>query len=1047
MNDGELRAAVARLVPGRDLHIIGCRRRPAHPRQRSCVGLRWASRIDLGFPQSGYRVSRRSLTTGSSQSIGAFFLPDTSSWPAFVADAEARRPKCGPYFRTVDEKAFAYLMPIIRLCDPRTAPGEIPGLVGKAADFFGDTHKGNAALAFSHWQFGTVPTVAALLQQPTTAAAIEQFYRKRCMAFLLVMALRFEYAVLFGLATDDPMPGRGSVVYTVQATFGRARGSAESAPIKAGIYCAPAAPDWAEAVRQPGGLLYPHATLWADWVPPAGLGTDDNADSAQLSAASWPRVPAALTALSWAEAPPEPNLIGLGAVLYRIGRFAHGATTAALVSPSALPADAVFVPLGEGADMIRAHHPPHFVDTPSMAWPPLEGHYAYEVRGVNLLGVVSAGAARADIRHHDDIVPPAPRVVQEGDISRVVEDGASTIDVDLRIGWGAAEDFGGPDVVEFRAAASFRPLNAIPLRIVSVDDGGPLHADLSVAALPLPADALRGALLTLPSGDYPIVSHNSGTPANLRVRKVSGRMPSAGEEGVVFTPADATAPMRVGRIERHPTVPSTVTQVLSLAPLEIEVAPAGAVAIPDNASPSVYLRVLGGSFTAERIGAAQFRIEPPRASTPSEERWLAWQALADPQAALLGSPVLVFPLHRMSLRVTLPADFRTGTITLHVTAADGAAYVASPALPVAEPSLAQAFGNESARSSLTLSLRSLAFPGDVAVPTFDPTHRLWASSAANYAESATYRLSWPAAAGAARYEVWRVLETALPGAGPGMTDIELRALATAEASFTLRSDKVFGTNYLDTLPGRTPVRALYRVRAVSLAGTAGAFSGLIGPVHVPDVRQPGAPNLLRVSPLPPEEADRAIALEWTEAGSLTDVRFEVWFRPSADEAAEPELAGVVAAGTTPGPGRHYRFVHTGRPPGRMATYHVIAVREALDPIDPAAVSRRDIASFKSQALNAAALRTGPLAGPGGVEALLDAPGVELRWTTEDDYEAIEIRRRDPGQFGFAFLARINGTATSYRDPIAEPGLFTYQVRAIGHSRTARGDNEPTVEIA
>lgn len=1046
MNDGEHRAAVGRLVPGRDLHIIGCRR-PAHSRQRSCVGLRWASRIDLGFPQTGYRVSRRSPTAGSSQSIGTFFLPDTSNWPAFVADAEARRPKCGPYFLTIDEKAFGYLLPIIRLCDPRTDSGEIPALVGKAADFFGETHKGDAALAFSHWQFGTVPTVAALLQQPTTASAIEQFYRKRCMAFLLVMALRFEYAVLFGLATDDPTPGRGTVVYTVQATFGRARGSAESAPIKAGIHCAPAAPEWAEAVRQPGGLLYPHATLWPDWIPPAGLRTDDNADSAQPSTASWPRVPAALTALSWAEALPEPNLIGLGPVLYRIGRFAHGATTAALVSPPALPADAVFVPLGEGADMIRSHQPPHFVDTPAMPWPPLEGHYVYEVRSVNLLGVVSAGAARADIRHHDDIVPPAPRVVQEGDISRVAEDGASTIDVDLRIGWGAAEDFGGPDVVEFRAAASFRPLNAIPLRIVSVDDGGPLHADLSVAALPIPADALRGASLTLPSGDYPIFSHSSGTPANLRVRKVRGRMPSAGEEGVVFAPADVTAPMRVGRIERHPTVPSTVTQVLSLSPLEIEVTPAGTVAIPDNASPSVYLHVLGGSFTAERIGPARFRIEPPRAGAPSEERWLAWQALADPQAALRSSPVLVFPLHRMSLRVPLPVDFRTGTLTLHVTAADGAAYVASPALPVAEPSLAQAFGNESARSSLTLWLRSLASPGDVAVPMFDPTHRLWASSAANYAESATYRLSWPAAAGAARYEVWRVLETALPGAGPGMTDIDLRALAMVEASFALRSDKVFGTSYLDTLPGRTPVRALYRVRAVSLGGTAGAFSGIIGPVHVPDVRQPAAPNLLRVSPLPPEDADRAIALEWTEAGSLTDVRFEVWFRSSADEAAEPELAGVVAAGTTPGPGRRYRFVHTGRPPGRMFTYHVIAVREALDPIDPAAVRRRDIASFQSQALGAAALRTGPLAGPAGVAALLDAPGVELRWTTEDDYEAIEIRRRDPGQFGFAFLARIDGTATSYRDPVAEPGVFTYQVRAIGHSRMARGDNEPTVEIA
>jgi hypothetical protein len=1047
MSEVIARAATNRLIPGRDLHIIGCRRHTAKPRQPSCVGLRWASRVDLGFPGSGYRITRRSLPNGQPQEIGTFFLPDTSSWQAFAQDAKARRPRCGAYFREIDANAFAYVLPIIRLCDPRTAPGEVQALVERAADFFGDTHKGNAELAFSFWRFGAVPKLADLLQDPGAAPAIERFYRQRCMALLLVMALRFEYGVLFGLATDDARPSKGDVVYAVQASFAGGHGQAESAPVNAGTFCAPSAPAWLEADRQPGGVLYPAATLGPDWTPPGGMGPGDEDGSPLAASSTWPRAPAPLTALSWAEGAPEPHLIGLGPVLYRVGRFAHGAATAALLSPPMLPAGAVFLPLGEGEDLIRAHQPPHFIDTPGMPWPPLEGHYHYEVHGVDLLGVVSTGAARASVRHHDDLSPPSPRVTNLGEMSRTLEKGATAVDLALRIDWDAGEDFGGPDVAEFRAAASFKSLKTTTIHVQAASDAGPLHADLTVAALLLPADALRGALLTLPSGEYPIVSHDSGAPATVRVRKIRGRLPSAGEEGIVFAPGAPTALTRIGRIARRPMVPATVAEVVSLSPLEIEVAPATALAIPGDASLRIYLHLLGGGFAAQRIGAGKFRLERPRPGTPGEERWLAWRALADPGDAMRGSLALFFPAHELVVTAPLPIGFQTGTLTLHVTAADAAAYVESPVLPVANPSLAQARGNESARTSLMLSLRSLAPPGDVVVPPFDPTPRLWASSAANYAEDATYRLTWPTAGGAARYEVWRVLETALPGAGLASTDRELRALASTAGRFALRSDRVFGTSYLDAIPGRSPVRALYRVRAVSTAGTVGAFSDIIGPVYVPDVRPPPAPNLLRASAVPPEEADRAIMLEWTQAGSMADVRFEIWHRDARDEALAMQMAGAVPAGTPPGPGGRYRFVHTGRPAGRAILYQLRAVREALDPIDPNAVARRDIASLPSQRLSAAAIRIGPLASPGAVTASAGATGVALSWALGDDYEAIEIRRRDPESFGFALVARIAGTAISYLDTTAGIGRVAYQVRAIGNSRIANGDNEPMVEIA
>jgi hypothetical protein len=492
-------------------------------------------------------------------------------------------------------------------------------------------------------------------------------------------------------------------------------------------------------------------------------------------------------------------------------------------------------------------------------------------------------------------------------------------------------------------------------------------------------------------------------------------------------------------------VPVTAVAVLSLDPLEIEIEPTSAAPIPDDAGLGVYLHLLGSTFAGERIGPRALRVVPPRPGTPVDTRWQDWIGLADPAGALVGSPVLLFPPHQLDARVAIPLGFDGGTLSLHVTAADGASYVASPVLPVADPALANAHGNESPHATITVALRSLAPPPEANVAAFDPAQRLWARSAANYAEEAAWRVEWAPVVSAARYEVWRVLDNAVPGANRETSDLELRQLAASAGKFAVRSNRVFGTSFVDGIPGRAPVRALYRVRAISPAGIPGSFSDVIGPIYVPDVRPPRPPNILRVAAVPPEEAERSILVEWA-AESEPDVRFEIWSSDAEGSNPPLQLAGSIAAGSSPDSDGRYRFVHGDRRPGRVTAYEVRAVREVLDPIDPGAEVRRDIASLPSKRLAAAALRSGPLVAPLLTGAEAGAAGVRLSWTVRDFYDSIEIRRRAPDRFGYETVGTVSGGATTFLDTPPTSGLFAYRLRAIGASRTAEAD-ELSVEVA
>lgn len=1034
--------AAPALRPPWDLDVIACLRAGGPPgADVRTFGVRWGSRPELGFPPSGYALVRREGWPDGEirEDLGVRFLPETTDWAAFAADAEARRPASGIYFPAITEEELGYLLPLVRLADPRTPEAERDALAEEAAAYFGGSHASDAELAWKHWGYGPVPPLDDLLAGAETGPDVVAHYRDACTEFLLVLAVRFEFAVLFGLARDDetmvPVVG-----YEVTAEWPAGRATAGTGKSMPPSPCAPPPPAWLRAERAPGSVPHPAFTAWPGWMPPAEL-MPAGPDGVPLPAETLvPRAPAAFTALEWAAPPAEDRLLPRGAVLYRVERYAYGAATAGQVPAPPLPPGAVFRPLVDGEDVLRPESPPHYLDFPGMPWPPLEGHYAYQVSGVDLLGAVSAPPTRTTVRHHDTIAPPAPGARVLGERILSPDPATGTVTASVAIGWDATHDFSGPGAAEFRVAAAWTPLVPLRVAVLSVADVDLLHADVTVDALAAATDALAGAALSLPRIEFRIVSNGTGAGAVIRVWKNRGRLPAAGESGLVHAAGTSTPLTRVAKVARTPAVAATGLAA-SLGPqrLRLQLVAATAAPLPPAGPVRAYLHLLRATFDAEVNAAGRLLVGIPAAGSAEEAAWARWTALPDPETALIGAPVLLYPPHELEVTASLPPGFGSGVLRLVVTASDGVAYVDSPVLPVADPSLAPARGNESAGTELVFSVRSLAPPARPVVPAWIPGTRSWASSAAVYAESAAYTLAWTDAADAARYEVWRALEGALSGVTPGSGDEEVRAAAAAQpAAFELRSDQVFSARYTDALPGRAPTRAVYQVRAVTAAGVRGDPSEVIGPVHVPDVRRPPAPNLVRAVAADPAVADRAVQVEWTQPGPGDDLRWEVRAWAVDDAGAAAALAGTVARGTPPDADGRFRFLHASLVPGRRYAYQVSAVREALDPADASASLRRDIRGPASAVRVAAAISAAGLAAPSGLAAAFDATTgeVTLRWTNEDAYEALHLSRTAPGRYVPQPAATLAGTEEAWSEAPGSSGTWVYEVRALGVSRAS-----------
>ncbi|MHC8285942.1 hypothetical protein ACYZUD_03730 [Pseudomonas sp. XS1P51] len=1040
------------LIQPRDLDIIACRRpSPLVATDNAEVfGVRWASRPDLDWPKDGYLVER--LLGGSAVPVGSnggvFHLPKTDTWPDFAQGTENRRPIAGPYFPSADitEANLGYLLPIVRLVDPRTDPAEHGALTEIVAAALGFTHAEDAELTIAFWPGGEAPPLTVLLGNSATSGPVIAYYRREARGYLLALAVRFEYAVLLGLGTDDAVKKSDrDLSYCVKTALTHGSGSAVTDPIPTNRTCAPPAPKTFTAARVPGSVGHPAFNDFAGWVPAAELLAVDSNGNAQLPEALIPRAPAGITALTWSAPSHTGRMLDHNPVLYELGRFGHGAATAALSSPPPAPHETAYAPLFEGEQMLRSEDSPQALDAAGQPWPDMEGYYHYLIRGIDLLGEKSTAPAVTSVRHYDDLAPPPPGLRLVAGQTIDFQDASQTQDVALDIDWSGPQDFVGPDASEFRIAARWRARRPVHVEVQSVAPvpGDIFQGDVMLNALAEVANSLAGMRLILPDGEYPIVKHGSGAGASMRIRRVQNRLPASGQDGLIYAASELLAHQRIARLPRRPAVSTWVSDVLNTDPMRIRLTQAGAQALPADATVSAYVHILRASFRATFEGGDIWRIERPAPGDIRRESWEGWLALSDPAGVLRDAPVILFPPHEVSVTVSPPAGFGAGVLILDVTAADDTSYVASPALPGTYSSLTSLTGNESDPATATISARLLTPPDAPVVPTYDPNRFIWAETAAKYAEEASYRLTWTVN-GAAHYEVWRVLEAALPGASPGKGDAQLRALALANpGKFAMRDLRIFGGHYRDSLPGRAPTRALYRVRSVSEAGIPGAWSGLIGPVHVPDIRQPPAPNLTRVAaPKPladdPVAAERKLNVEWAQPGPDADLRFEI-------EAQDPatlrwRTAAILPRGTLPqpGPGRLFRTVLDGLVPGARLSLRVTAVREARDPVDPFGQVRRDIRSLPSEVR--AGVPLGRLSAPANLTALPSGAGpaaqVALSWSNPDPYERIEVLRQGPDDNRMLRVSALEGAEAAFQDSGLAAGKWRYQLRALGHSHWA-----------
>ena len=353
------------LKQGRDIDIIACLREQPN---RQCsghrvFGVRWAARPDIeafrpdiglsfpSFPTSGFDVYRWYGGRLEPELLArdSFVPPSSQDWRSFKADADARTPHQGPWFPEIRKDNLGFLLPLLRLVDPQVKDPCVKKRVECVANTLGQPHEGDPDLTARFWPHGKTPLLADLLDDPATIGALVRFYAFTAMSLLLGLSLRFEFAVLLGLATDDYIGGeKGDVVYEVRAHWrshprlGAIQGAAKSKREPTNKCCDPGKPKHFVALEHPGFVRYQHIRHFDGWRFPDAMRPDGNDDTGDGRVLSSPDSPASFSELRWEAPEREASLLDHNAVLYEIRRFDHGPGTAVEDFAPSLPRNAEF---------------------------------------------------------------------------------------------------------------------------------------------------------------------------------------------------------------------------------------------------------------------------------------------------------------------------------------------------------------------------------------------------------------------------------------------------------------------------------------------------------------------------------------------------------------------------------------------------------------------------------------------------------------------------------------------------------------------------------
>jgi hypothetical protein len=997
---------------------------------------------------------------------GARLDPTGTAWiidPAKLdADTRSRQTQhagapVGPYLPRPDR--VGALLPLLTFALETPLPAELDQLLkGLIESVLGPTYAQDAILAGKHWPRGRAPDVDTLLAMAHSAhpgelaiyADVIAYYRYHAVLNLLARAFDFGFAKFLGLGIDDVLPAGtaiGSVHYILDVVLAA---TPTTPPVMTIVDPQQPRPPRLLAPRLAEGgqgyedfaPFYQPARRWR--VSRPAIGWTPDLESLASSAEVGPRRASPIVSLTWfppEHGEPTRGILTYEPVLWRVERAGFGPASAHDATPPPLGPGARFTVCPDG-DRVRLAAPgAPFLDDAGPRWGerPMEGWYAYRVSAIDIFGISGGPCPPATIRLRDETgpPPPVPTLSQTAppDGMRVeIPIGASRVSVPLILEWGWVQERIGPDALEFRIRYQLRTIDFLRVNVVEVRPAaGALDTVRCVVRLadeagtPFPSARLAtlvGKVLVTGTTEHPIVAVHPGAPSAVEVRRSVGRPPPRGTAAVRAS-GDPT-PEVLQREPRRPARAAKV-EVASITPLRVRLRdPSTGTAITPSDS-GVYLHLFGAGFRASPRPPSEFALDESHVTGPVAQALAAWRALSPPDASavLTGSPAVLLPVHLVNVDVAVPATLDAGLLEIEVSAADGVDYEGTIDLP----------GNEGSANRLLVTLARLDPP--VAPP--GPVRKTWARGAAEYLNTAVAPLTWPAVPRAARYEIERALESAL-GLASHASDNDLIAIArtaAAETAFERCANPAMGPTCEDALPGRVPTRVIYRVRAVTASEIRGAWS-IVALVRVPDVRVPPPPNLISVRP-PEPLVERALDLQWTQGGTLRGIGFLVETRRQGRTAPTQRdwtpVAEFLPGMLAPEGDNRFRARINGLPTGPRLDLRVSAVRHALDPIDPLARLTRRIVGYPSAPLAAVAL--GALRPPRDLTAVAQGgTAVNLRWTNAEDYEALEVRRRPPGAWGFR-RQQVAHNAETFSETLDRPGLWTYQLLAIGVGCSAR----------
>jgi hypothetical protein len=497
------------------------------------VAIRWTFPPTRRFPDGGFTLTRQ-IGGATGDVLRDWRLPGAvqvapGEWiidPTQLAldlNTRSAHPS-GP--RPPPPAIATELIPSLSFALPRASPDMIESSLEGVAKLFGESHETDLELEHLYWKGQRAPDHRTLRLMRHSANpddviiydAVVEHYQKRSTAFLLFQANEFGMAKFLGLGVEDTLPPGSPrpIRYEIEASWNRKETWSTTAD-QAGV-------DWPKPPSRPAitqgqtfagyppfDAFYGVRSSWQPKVPAAGGQLfDDLVALARTGVRTYPSPSARLTWDVPKEGGEGPPLLSHGAWYWQIERHSFGAASATEEVQPPIDAMTHFDVCHDGEYVLRGLMG-RFEDDIALPWgeQPLEGWYAYRIRGIDLFGIAGPPSDPGFVRLLDVYPPIPPRPVLDRARIELPEAGVVTLPVSLF--WDAANEYSAPDATEFRIYQHWTPVEysaVLVLKTLPIGDAlNAVQIDVEVGdegGVPLPEIVRRrfiGGTLLTPDGN------------------------------------------------------------------------------------------------------------------------------------------------------------------------------------------------------------------------------------------------------------------------------------------------------------------------------------------------------------------------------------------------------------------------------------------------------------------------------------------------------------------------------------------------------------------